>query len=536
MKKEFNFQTLNMDAFLPPLVKDYLHHSEKLHPFFHYKPSPDSFKESMEWKGKFFRHRNLLAEQLKKQYQSVKSEKTFTLEQIEKLKSENTFTVTTGHQLNIFTGPLYFIYKLVSVIKLSKMLKDKFDDCDFIPVYWMVTEDHDLAEINHFYFRGEKIEWNKHQPGPPCGRLSTDGLSEIADTLLIKAEGNEKLKNLILLFKECYSTHKTLSSATREIAHRLLGSHGLIIIDADDRELKSVLKPVMTDEVENNSGFRLVNETIASLEKNYKAQVHPREINFFYLGNEIRERMVKTDSGYSTLQTGKQFSKKELNAEIENHPEHFSPNVITRPLYQEMILPNIAYTGGPAEISYWMEYKSFFEYHRQRMPVLLLRDSFLWIDRHTSQLVEKTKLNVEDFLKDENTVMNMLIAASAGEESNLKTESHSLEKVYDLLLQKIASVDPSLSGSVMAEKQKALKGIDHLKEKLLKALKKKEEVNLNRIRKIQQIILPDGILQERRENMLFAAERFGEHYIDNLHEQANPFHTGLKSFSEKANN
>lgn len=533
MMQEFNFQTLKMDAFLPLLAKDYLYHPEKLQPFFHYTPSPDSFKEAMEWKNKYFRYRNLLTEQLKKQYQSVKSEKAFSLEQIKKLKSENTYTVTTGHQLNIFTGPLYFIYKLVSVIKLSQMLKEKFPDCDFIPVYWMVTEDHDLAEINHFYFQGERINWNKHQPGPPCGRLSTEGLAEIADELLIKADGNEELKKLLLLFKESYSTHKTLATATREIAHRLFGNKGLIVIDADDRELKSLLTPVMTDEIENNSGFRLVNETIASLEKNYKVQVHPREINFFYLGNGIRERIVKTETGYSVIQTGKHFSKNEMKAEIENHPEHFSPNVITRPLFQEMILPNVAYTGGPAEISYWMEYKTFFEYHQQRMPVLLLRDSFLWIDRHTSQLIEKTKLKIEDFLADENTVIKKLIEKSGGEELNFKTEMQSLEKIYESLTEKISSIDSSLTGSVMAEKQKTIKGLEHLQEKMRKALKKKEEVNLNRIRKIQESILPDGTLQERKENILFGQEKFGISFIDILYKQADPFSHGLKTFAEK---
>lgn len=531
MKQEFNIRILNMDAFLPSLVKDYLYRPEKLQRFFHYKPSPNSFQEAMEWKRKNFLHRNLLAEQLKKQYQSVQSEKANSLSQIEKLKSENTFTVTTGHQLNIFTGPLYFIYKLVSVIKLSQMLKEKFPHCEFIPVYWMVTEDHDLAEINHFYFHGEKIEWKNHQPGPPCGRLSTEGLAEIADSLLIKAEGNAELKKWILLFKECYSSHKTLASATREIAHRLFGNNGLIVIDADDRELKSILKPVMMDEMENHSGFRLVNETIASLENNYKVQVHPREINFFYLGNEIRERIVKTEKGFSAIQTGKHFSINEMKAEIENHPEHFSPNVITRPLYQEMILPDIAYIGGPAEISYWLEYKSFFEYHQQRMPVLLLRDSFLWIDRHTSQLIEKTKLNPEDFLEEENTVIKKLIEKNGGVEWNFENEVHELEKIYNILSQKISSADPSLSGSVMAEKQKVLKGIEHLQEKMRKALKKKEEINLSRISKIQQILLPDGLMQERRLNITELVERLHQEIIENLLKSAYPFEIRLKCFS-----
>lgn len=535
MKSDFDFHLLNMDVFLPPLVKDYLYDSDKLKSYFHYHPTKDSFREAMEWKKKNFQYRNLVSEQLKKQYTHVNSDKTLALSQIEKLKSENTFTITTGHQLNIFTGPLYFVYKLVSVIKLSEMLKMKFPDCNFIPVYWMVTEDHDLAEINHFRFRGEKIEWQQHQPGPPCGRLSTEGLAEMADELLNNTEGNAGLKNLLSLFKECYETQTTLGSATREIVHRLFGKKGMIVIDPDDRDLKTLLKPVMQDEIEKQSAFNLVNETIEKLETNYKAQVHPREINFFFLGNGVRERIVKSENGYSTFQTGKHFSAEEMAVEIENHSEHFSPNVITRPLYQELILPNIAYVGGPAEISYWLQYKLFFEYHQQRMPVLLLRDSFLWTDRTILQLIEKTKLNISDFLTDENRVIKKYLEIAVREELNLENELNSLEKVFELLSQKISSIDPSLAGSVMAEKQKALKGIEHLEEKIRKALRKKEEINLNRIRKIHQVLLPEGILQERRENILFTAEKFGENFIDLLYDFADPFSTGLKSLSERVN-
>jgi bacillithiol biosynthesis cysteine-adding enzyme BshC len=532
MNSRFEFQLLNLDDFLPPLVKDYLRQPDKLKDFFHYLPSPESALNAMEWKKKNFPYRSLLAGRLKQQYAEVKSHPEMAIRQIEKLKSENTFTVTAGHQLNIFTGPLFFIYKLVSAIRLSELLNKKFPECEFIPVYWMVSEDHDLAEINHFYFKGKRIEWNQHQPGIPCGRLTTEGLAGIADTLLAENTNNEPVKNLLLLFRECYALHKTLASATREIIHRLFGKKGLIVIDADDPHLKSVLKPVIRDEMVNQSAYRLVSVTAEKIKLNYKAQVLPREINFFYLGNGIRERILKTQNGFSTHQTGKHFSMQEMNEEIENRPWNFSPNVITRPLYQEMILPGIACTGGPAEISYWLEYKSFFEHHGQRLPVLILRDSFLWIDKPVSLLIEKTGLKAPDFLTDENNIIQKLIEQAGYKDLKLDREIKAVEELYEKLSAKISAVDASLAGSVMAEKQKALKGIEHLEMKLRKALKQKEEVNLNRIRKIQQVLMPEGILQERRTNIL---DTVSGDFFNLLYQYANPLQAGLKIIEEKIN-
>lgn len=532
MSSRFKIRKTDLSPLLNPLTHDYLHNSDKVKTLFHYAPSSDSVKQAMSWKKQHYHHRQLLHDCLLKQYENVTGEKAAALLQIEKIKSEQTFTVTTGHQLNLFTGPLYFIYKIISAVKTAELLKAKFPECHFIPVYWMVSEDHDLAEINHFYLGNEKIEWNVHQTGAPCGRLSTNGLAELADRLSAHDSGNKNFLDLIDIFRQAYSSHQTLAGATRQIVHQLFGNKGLLILDADDAGLKKLLIPAMLDEIENHSAYRLVNQTISGIEKHYKAQVHPREINFFYLGNNLRDRIIKTGNEYATHASGFRFTPEELIKEIETHPEQFSPNVVTRPLYQEIILPNVAYVGGPAEIAYWLEYRTFFEHHQMHMPVLLLRDSFLWIDQSLASAIQKTGLLPEEFLDDENLLIRKVVKQKGYDDMGITEAAAQIEKTYAAIAEQFAAIDSTLEPSVKAEKQKVINGLKHLEDKLRKAISRKEETTLNRIRKIKAEIYPGGVFQERRDNLLEWYGKYGEAFFREIEQHSNSFEVKLKMIVE----
>ncbi len=529
MKFGLSALTAPLDPFLPLLVQDYLKDAGKLQRFFHYHPAMETFEDAISWQQHHFNNRTLLVARLIHQYETVKSDKTIAMANIEKLKYENTFTVTTGHQLNIFTGPLYFLYKLISVIKLASRLKIRFPHFDFIPVYWMLGEDHDLSEINHFYFRNEKIEWNHVSTGKPCGRLPCNELSVMASQLLGQVSGHVHLQPMLELFRDCYSVHNTLSDATREIVHRLLGKYGLIVIDGDDAALKRQLVPVLSEEIRHQNAYHLVNETIAELEPDYYIQARPREFNFFYTGFQVRERiLIRDHKKAELLQTQQTFSVDDLLRIAEENPEFFSPNVITRPIYQELILPDVAVTGGPAEISYWLEYKKLFENYGLRMPVLLLRDSFLLIDRITAGSINKTGLGITDFLQEESRLIATWLRRFKSKELDYEEQREILEQTYDLLASRMEATDSTLRATVMAEKQKALNGLKHLEEKHRKALRKKEETTLNRIKKIHHLLMPFGQLQERTLGLLWLTECFGRDFIDQLIEQSDVFKPELK--------
>jgi uncharacterized protein YllA (UPF0747 family) len=168
---------------------------------------------------------------------SSKSFKETTLNNIKLLNNLNTFTITTGHQLNLFTGPLYFLYKIVSTINLCKELKSEFPEHDFVPIYWMATEDHDFEEINYFNFKHKKISWNRESFGP-VGRLSSDGLEAVFAVFESEIGLGKNAEGLKNLFKKAYLEHTNLADATRFLANELFSKEGLVIIDADKSDLK----------------------------------------------------------------------------------------------------------------------------------------------------------------------------------------------------------------------------------------------------------------------------------------------------------
>jgi uncharacterized protein YllA (UPF0747 family) len=162
------------------------------------------------------------------------------------------------------------------------------------------------------------------------------------------------------LFTEAYTQHATLADATRTLTHRLFGQYGLVTLDADNPTLKQVLKPIIKEELAQQKAHKLVTEISEKLAGEYKAQVMAREINLFYLDAGLRERIVQEDGRYKVLNTELVFSETEILELADTAPEKFSPNVILRPLYQELLLPNLAYVGGGAEVNYWFQLKTPF--------------------------------------------------------------------------------------------------------------------------------------------------------------------------------
>lgn len=375
-------------GYFSALINDYLNEKPELKALYHRFPNLENFKLQLEEKRNNFNYkdngklkREDLVSVLEKQYQSIVASET-TLNNIKLLNNLNTFTITTGHQLNLFTGPLYFLYKIVSTINLCKELKSEFPEHDFVPIYWMATEDHDFEEINYFNFKHKKISWNRESFGP-VGRLSSDGLEAVFAVFESEIGLGKNAEGLKNLFKKAYLEHTNLADATRFLANELFSKEGLVIIDADKSDLKKSFIPYIKNEVLNQTAFAKVNETSPLLES-YSVQVNPREINLFYIENNLRERIVFENGSYAVLNTKMTFSEEEILKEVDNHPEKFSPNVLLRPLYQEVILPNLCYIGGGGELAYWLELKSFFESQHVTFPILLLRNSVLLATEKTS--------------------------------------------------------------------------------------------------------------------------------------------------------
>jgi hypothetical protein len=488
--------------------------------FAKYPPNLAGFKELLSNK-KAQANRSVLVEVLKQQYKGLKTGAAVT-QNIEALAKENTFTITTGHQLNLFTGPLYFIYKIASAIALSKELTEAFPDKNFVPLYWMASEDHDFAEINHTYIHGKKLVWDKENSGA-TGQLSTLDIGEIVQAYQGILGASPYALQLAQWVEQAYIQHENLTDATRYLVNKLFEKYGLVILDANNPELKKQFSGIMAEDICQQHSFRLINETTTRLQAaGFDTPVNPREINFFYLKKGLRERIVKENSQYQVINTDIIFTEVELHTQIQNHPEEFSPNVVMRPLYQECILPNICYIGGGAELSYWLELKSTFEYYKLDFPIVLLRNSAQQVSASVAKKQENLNLSSETVFKPLDTLKKEWILANAGKSLSLKNELSAFEEVFKTLSHRANEIDPSLAASAAAVEARLKKAMENLEKKLLKAEKRKHTGALEQLEKIHAHIFPRGGLQERSENFgpYFASQ--GPAFIDTLIENFHP--------------
>lgn len=498
--------TYQNSGYFIPLIVDYLDQKSNVKPLYNRFPSIENFKFQFEEKKNNFpvENRKILVEALKKQYNNFQiSEKTSN--NLELLSLTNTFTITTGHQLNLLTGPLYFIYKIISVINLTKELKAAYPEQNFVPIYWMATEDHDFEEINYFLFKGKKMEWKKESKGP-VGRLDTSGLEELFDSFSKELGLGNNASYLKDLFKKSYLEHPNLADATRYLANELFKNEGLVILDGDDLELKKLFIPFAKNELLQQTSFDKVSETIEQL-KPYTIQVNPREINLFYIQDNLRERIVFENGNYKINNTTLSFSESEILTELENNPKNFSPNVILRPLYQEVILPNLCYIGGGGEIAYWLELKSMFEVNNIAFPILLVRNSVLIATEKQVSKLDKLHVNWNEIFQSEKKLIDLKTKEYSQFTIDFSEQKEVLKNQFIALYEIASKTDKSFLGAVAAQETKQIKGLNNLEKRLLKAEKRIVSEKINRILEIKADLFPKGILQERVLN-------FSEFYND----------------------
>lgn len=504
-----------------PLLLDYIEGHQALDKFYANKPTEAGFEDQIK-KRAGFKHRDILVSSLlEQQEESTLSEKS--LANIRALKNKNTFTVTTGHQLNLFTGPLYFIFKIATTIKLAQDLNARFPAHHVVPVYWMASEDHDFEEINHTHIFRDTIRWDKDASGA-TGRLSTEGIEEAVkayQNILGLSSNSEKLAKII---ENAYLNNKTLAGATRCMVNQLFGEYGLVIIDADQLALKKLMLPIIKEDIVEQNSNKEVSKTNKELEEqNYTAQVHVRDINFFYLKDHLRERIVINKAGeYEVLNSKIKFDKEALVKEIENHPERFSPNVIMRPLYQELILPNLAYIGGGAEISYWLQLKRLFDFYKTDFPILIPRNSAMIINRELSEKIFRLNFTYKSFFKSVSELKKEYVRVHSKHRLNLNDEWREFNSIFEKIKLRAHKIDPTLGPSTEAIEARLEKAIHRLEKKLVKADQKNYAEAIDQIQQIKNKVFPGGSLQERVENFGSYYVKYGDRFIDQLIENFQP--------------
>jgi bacillithiol biosynthesis cysteine-adding enzyme BshC len=496
---------------------DYLASKPDLAHTHSFEPTIQGFEKALSYRKLSEDNRNTLVEVLNEQYTGLTVSESVEAN-INLLKEQNAFTVTTGHQLNIFTGPLFFIYKIVTTINICRELAEKFPEYSFVPVYWMASEDHDFEEINHTYVDGDKFVWETEQTGA-VGRFTTKELATLAESIPGKIE----------IFKKAYANSENLADAARHYVNELFGETGLVVVDADHRALKAEFKSIMKAELLNQSAFEKVNERSEFLiNKGYKPQLNPREINLFYLDEGLRARIEKEGDSYIIVDTDLSFSEDEILALLDEYPEKFSPNVILWPVYQEVILPNLGYVGGPAELAYWLQFKEMFDFFKIDFPVLMPRNFGLYVDKNAQRKEENLGLTHEDLFAQVDALKKKYVHARNGK-LRLEKERGQVEKLYKSINDLALKIDTTLEDHIQAQYTKHQQCLDRIETKLVKAEKRNREDEMRMINELKEYAFPGGTLQERKVNFLSINDN---NFIEDLLKLTDPFDLRMNIYLE----
>jgi len=507
-----NYISYQQTGFFSKIVTDYLAGESNLKPCYQHLPNKQGIKDAIAAKRSTV-DRNLLVNYFKNQYSNAK---LTNIQQwhIDLLQQENCFTVTTAHQPNIFTGPLYFIYKILHAIKLASDLNTEFPDNKFVPVYYMGSEDADLDELGNITIQGKKLVWNTTQTGA-VGRMKIDKnflqlIKEIEGQIGVNEFGAE----LVSIFSKAYSLDKTVEQATFELVNDLFADFGLLILLPDNEDLKRAFIPTITKELKEQFSRKAVESTNTELVKHYKTQAAGRDVNLFYLIDNKRERIEKKDDLFIVEKLDLSFTHDAILQELNEHPERFSPNVILRPVFQETILPNVAFIGGGGELAYWLQLKNVFQEVNISYPVLVLRNSFLLYKKLQLEKLEKMNYGISNLFANTEILFTNLVLKQSANNLSLQNALKETRIFYNNLKTQAKSVDATLEAHTEAIAVKALYRIEQLEKKILRAEKRKFSDQKNQLQNIKADLFPNNSLQERTENFSYFYSLYGKELLN----------------------
>ena len=511
------------------LVNDYISGNGTARDYVPYTPNLEGIKKAIQQRKFSAIQRQTLVSVLENQYQvlgTLTDEKnTAAFEKVQAniglLKNDNCFAVTTAHQPNLFTGPLYFFYKIIHVIKLAAELKAQFPENEFVPVYYMGSEDADLAEVGSYSIDGAKHQWKTKQTGAIGRMLVDDHLLQLLQNLegywTVKPDGKEALA----IIKAAYKKGNTINEATLQMVHLFFGQYGLVVVQPDDAKLKSLFVEVMQKELTTQFSHTAIQPTLKSLSENYHVQSEGRAINLFYLKDATRNRIEKTGELFSVVDTNIQFTQAEIIQELQAHPDRFSPNVILRGAYQETIIPSVVFVGGGGELAYWMELKNVFDQSGVNYPVIILRNSFLFINDKQAKQWASLEFNIEALFNSIPDLELAFVKKQSVENLALTEHIASLTDLYKLIQQDVIKIDSSLGDHALNLSAQAQKKLALLEKKMIRAEKRKQHTSLARIHSIKSELFPDNNLQERVENFSNWVGDFGWNWVEAILNNSN---------------
>lgn len=505
------------------LFLDYLYEFENVEKYFRY-----NFRDTNSFSSLFQKiseseraDKKSVVNAINQFYSAYKPSKK-TKVNIELLGKDKTVAIVTGQQLGILGGPLYTFYKTITAIKLASSLKEKYDDYNFVPVFWLEGDDHDFEEVTELNLINQKNElqkfiYNDNKPEDfnrgNIGRLAfNEGIENFIQEVKSELRETEFSKNVFELFEDSYKSGNTFKKAFSDLIFNIFDEEGLIIFDPQQSEIKNLLKPIFKKELSN---FEVhANEVVkisADLEEVYHSQVKVKPINLFYSDNNGRYSIEPEDDLYRLKGKRQKFTLIELLDEIENYPDKFSANVLLRPITQDYLLPTGFYVAGPSEISYFAQVMPLYNKFGISEPVIYPRSSVTILEKNIKGVLEKYELNIEDIFVEEKLLNNRVLnqVADIRIDDLLNEDEHQIAKAMDNIKEKLFGIDPTLKDLSDKTYQKIKQGLDTIKSKAENAQERKHDVALRQIKKASISLYPNNNLQERELNWLYFANKYG---------------------------
>jgi bacillithiol biosynthesis cysteine-adding enzyme BshC len=472
-----------------------------------------------------------VAEIINRQYSNL-NPSNLTKQNLKKLSDKKTLTIITGQQLGIIGGPLYTFYKIITAIKLSRFLSERYDDYNFVPVFWLEADDHDFNEVrsvkiideeNSILTVGYKAEIEEDDLKQSVGLIKLDGsINDFFDNLTRSLKETEFKSKLIERLKDFYKEGRTFKEAFKDLLFNYFDDYGLIIFDPQDIEVKTLLKPIFKKEITDfrNHTEQLVHVS-ATLEELYHAQVKVKPVNLFLRVDEGRYSIEPVENEYRLRRKRKSFTQEQLLELLENEPDKFSPNVLLRPICQDYLFPTAFYIGGPSEIAYFAQIKPLYDLYNITQPMIYPRSSATILENSISNSLEKYSLTINDIFFDIDSVKKRII--NSIEESSVDEIfsgiENQIEVTFDQLKEKLLDIDKTIADSSNRYRDKILGTISELKSKAEKAQQKKYEVTLRQIDRAAIHLFPNSNLQEREINFVYYANKYGDDFLKKIFDE-----------------
>jgi bacillithiol synthase len=516
---------LDETKLIPQIVKDYFHQDPKLEHFVNAWQTQEGLEKVLSERTFDAGKRSILVQHLFKQYAQAEielSENSITSKQINILSEPNSYTITTGHQLSLFGGTLFMAYKILTAIKLANNLRIQNPEKNFVPILWLASEDHDFEEIKSTHLFGKDFVWEKDSKNRPTGKIDLEGITQLINEISSNLGEGEIANEWIQKLQNAYDEKYDLGQATIRFYHQLFSDFGLVILDPNAKELKNLFRQTMRRDILEQRTFSVQTETDKVLAENYKLQINARPINFFFLDDTFGRKMLKfKDGAYFFEGNSKVFTPNEIEDLIENSPERFSPNVNLRPVYQETILPNLAYIGGPAEVAYWLQLKSVFEAHEIPYPIVLVRFMNLILGKGLKEKIEKLGFELSDLIEDENRVAELVI--DKANPIPFQEQFEDILEKFQTLVDETRNLDQATSKEFLQTKLN-LKDLFKSKKSILKnAIEANEQIQIEKVLKLRSRIFPKGIFQERIETLMQMESSNNQKIVGELLEFVEPF-------------